>query len=67
MKVHLNQLHNDCNELFSFFNFKLIEALVKSTKNALDMLKKRVGMYRLKVFFQDFIKLTIEEFRNISL
>ena len=35
-------------ELFAFFNFKLIEALVKSTRNALDLLKKRVGMTRFK-------------------
>ncbi|XP_051153326.1 dynein axonemal heavy chain 8 isoform X1 [Leptopilina boulardi] len=41
-KINLTQLHNDCIELFAYFNFKLIDALVKCTKNSLTILKKRV-------------------------
>ncbi|XP_018342058.1 PREDICTED: dynein heavy chain 8, axonemal [Trachymyrmex septentrionalis] len=40
-KVKINQVHSDCMELFAYYNNKLIEALVKCTKNSLDLLKKK--------------------------
>nr|XP_031825788.1 dynein heavy chain 8, axonemal [Nomia melanderi] len=42
-KVQINKVHNDCMELFAFFNNKLVEALVKCTKNSLELLKKQVA------------------------
>ncbi|XP_046493196.1 dynein axonemal heavy chain 8 [Neodiprion pinetum] len=42
-KINIEHLQNDCMELFAYFNCKLIEALVKTTKSSLDLLKKRVG------------------------
>ncbi|XP_024940596.1 dynein heavy chain 8, axonemal [Cephus cinctus] len=42
-KINIHRVHNDCMEMFAYFNFKLIEALVKCTKISLDALKKRVG------------------------
>lgn len=39
-------MHNDCIELFAYFNNKLIEALVKCTKNSLDLLKKKATIMR---------------------
>ncbi|CAK9824517.1 Dynein axonemal heavy chain 8 [Anthophora retusa] len=41
-KVQINKVHSDCMELFAYFHNKLIEALVKCTKNSLDSLKKQV-------------------------
>ncbi|KAL6445584.1 hypothetical protein ACFW04_000844 [Cataglyphis niger] len=48
-KVKINQVHNDCMELFSYFNNKLVEALVKCTKNSLDLLKKRATIISVLV------------------
>ncbi|XP_044594901.1 dynein axonemal heavy chain 8 [Cotesia glomerata] len=42
-KSFLNRIWNDCMELFTYYNNKLIEALVKSTKNSLELLKRRIG------------------------
>lgn len=42
----LNRIWNDCMELFTYYNNKLIEALVKSTKNSLELLKRRIGSSR---------------------
>lgn len=44
--VKISQVHNDCMELFAYFNNKLIEALVKCTRNSLDLLKKRAAIMR---------------------
>ncbi|XP_048268511.1 dynein axonemal heavy chain 8 [Bombus terrestris] len=41
-KVHINKVHNDCMELFAYFHNKLVEALVKCTKNSLELLKRKV-------------------------
>ncbi|OAD58895.1 Dynein heavy chain 8, axonemal [Eufriesea mexicana] len=41
-KVQINKVHNECMELFAYFHNKLIEALVKCTKNSLELLKKEV-------------------------
>ncbi|KAK9298339.1 hypothetical protein QLX08_008257 [Tetragonisca angustula] len=41
-KVQINRVHNDCMELFAYFHNKLVEALVKCTKNSLELLKKKV-------------------------
>jgi len=45
-KVKINQVHNDCMELFAYYNNKLIEALVKCTKKSLDLLKKKATIMR---------------------
>ncbi|XP_023289113.1 dynein heavy chain 8, axonemal, partial [Orussus abietinus] len=42
-KVNIHRVHNDCMDLFAYFNHKLIEALVKCTKTSLEVLRKRVG------------------------
>ncbi|XP_034939850.1 dynein heavy chain 8, axonemal [Chelonus insularis] len=42
-KVNLTRIHRDCMEVFTYFNNKLVEALVKCTKRSLEMLKKRIG------------------------
>ncbi|KAK0165144.1 hypothetical protein PV328_003692, partial [Microctonus aethiopoides] len=42
-KVPLVRIHNNCMEVFAYFNNKLIEALVKCTKRSLEILKKRIG------------------------
>lgn len=52
-KINIDHLHNDCMELFAYFNFKLVEALVKSTRLSLDLLKKRVGSSRFVQFCND--------------
>ncbi|XP_076295220.1 dynein heavy chain 8, axonemal kl-3 [Lasioglossum baleicum] len=49
-KVQINKVHNDCMELFAYFNNKLVEALVKCTKNSLDLLKKQVADIRFLQF-----------------
>ncbi|CAD1473088.1 unnamed protein product [Heterotrigona itama] len=36
-KVQINRVHNDCMELFAYFHNKLVEALVKCTKNSLEL------------------------------
>ncbi|XP_043790719.1 dynein axonemal heavy chain 8 [Apis laboriosa] len=41
-KVNITKVHNDCMELFAYFHNKLIEALVKCTKNSLEILRKKV-------------------------
>ncbi|XP_018374249.1 PREDICTED: dynein heavy chain 8, axonemal [Trachymyrmex cornetzi] len=48
-KVKINQVHNDCMELFAYYNNKLIEALVKCTKNSLDLLKKKATIMSVLV------------------
>ncbi|EFN74803.1 Dynein heavy chain 8, axonemal [Camponotus floridanus] len=50
-KVKINKVHNDCIELFAYFNNKLIEALVKCTKNSLDLLKKKATI--MSVLIED--------------
>lgn len=51
-KVPLIRIHNNCMEVFAYFNNKLIEALVKCTKRSLEILKKRIGSSRLvNIFF----------------
>ncbi|KAB0798200.1 hypothetical protein PPYR_09193 [Photinus pyralis] len=37
--IHL--LHNDCNEMFAYFNSKVADCLVKATRMSLDALKNR--------------------------
>ncbi|XP_026831330.1 dynein heavy chain 8, axonemal [Ooceraea biroi] len=48
-KVNIHRIHNDCMELFAYFNHKLIEALVKCTKNSLDLLKKKATIMSVLV------------------
>ncbi|KAG5316447.1 DYH8 protein, partial [Acromyrmex insinuator] len=48
-KVKINQVHSDCMELFAYYNNKLIEALVKCTKNSLDLLKKKATIMSVLV------------------
>ncbi|XP_029675665.1 LOW QUALITY PROTEIN: dynein heavy chain 8, axonemal-like [Formica exsecta] len=48
-KVKINQVHNDCMELFAHFNNKLVEALVKCTKNSLDLLKQKATIMSVLV------------------
>ncbi|XP_076759064.1 dynein heavy chain 8, axonemal kl-3 [Xylocopa sonorina] len=45
-KVQINKVHNDCMELFAYFHNKLIEALVKCTKNSFELLRKHVTVPR---------------------
>lgn len=45
-KVNITKVHNDCMELFAYFHNKLIEALVKCTKNSLEILRKKVTEMR---------------------
>lgn len=40
-QVDITALHNDCVEMFAFFNMKIIDSLVKCTKYSLDLLKRR--------------------------
>lgn len=49
-KVQINKVHNECMELFAYFHNKLIEALVKCTKNSLELLKKHVIVTRFVKF-----------------
>ncbi|KAK5645861.1 hypothetical protein RI129_004325 [Pyrocoelia pectoralis] len=37
----INVLHNDCNEMFAYFNSKVTDSLVKATRMSLDILKNR--------------------------
>ncbi|XP_036143732.1 dynein heavy chain 8, axonemal [Monomorium pharaonis] len=48
-KVKISQVHNDCIELFAYYNNKLTEALVKCTKNSLDLLKKKATVMSVLV------------------
>ncbi|XP_011871302.1 PREDICTED: dynein heavy chain 8, axonemal [Vollenhovia emeryi] len=48
-KFKISQVHNDCIELFACYNNKLIEALVKCTKNSLDLLKKKATIMSVLV------------------
>ncbi|XP_063992717.1 dynein axonemal heavy chain 8 [Diachasmimorpha longicaudata] len=41
--INIGRIHNDSMDVFTHFNNKLVEALVKCTKTSLEMLKKRVG------------------------
>lgn len=45
-KVNITKVHSDCMELFAYFHNKLIEALVKCTKNSLEILRKKVTEMR---------------------
>lgn len=38
-----DQLKNDCMEVYSYFNQKNIDSLVKATRQSLDVLRKRAG------------------------
>ncbi|KAF7401630.1 hypothetical protein HZH68_007450 [Vespula germanica] len=40
--INITQIHNDCMELFAYFNNKIMEALVKCTKSSLELLRRRV-------------------------
>ena len=40
----ISLFHNDCMDLFCYFNAKNIDALVKCNKNSLEMLRKRDGI-----------------------
>lgn len=40
--LDLSSIHNDCMELFTYFNMKLCEALVKCVKASLEHIKKRI-------------------------
>ncbi|KAJ8670776.1 hypothetical protein QAD02_002035, partial [Eretmocerus hayati] len=42
-KSNIKHTHNDCMELFAYFNQKLMDALVKCTKKTLEMLKKMIS------------------------
>ncbi|XP_076677676.1 dynein heavy chain 8, axonemal kl-3 isoform X2 [Andrena cerasifolii] len=42
-KVQLHKVHQECMDLFAYFNSKLVEALVKCTKNSLKLLKKQIA------------------------
>ncbi|XP_044745141.1 dynein axonemal heavy chain 8-like [Coccinella septempunctata] len=42
VKLTLDMVHNDCIELFAYFNMKLYETLVKCTKSSLEQLKKEI-------------------------
>ncbi|CAL7938026.1 unnamed protein product [Xylocopa violacea] len=58
-KVQINKVHNDCMELFAYFHNKLIEALVKCTKNSFELLRKHVTVLRfiqVHIQFPDRIK-----------
>lgn len=39
--IDLSVIHNDCIEMFAYFNAKVVDCLVKCTKYSLDVLKKR--------------------------
>ncbi|KAF5281562.1 hypothetical protein FQA39_LY05097 [Lamprigera yunnana] len=43
----INIIHNDCRDMFSYFNSKVVESLIKSTRLTLDILKKRGIPFRL--------------------
>ncbi|KAI4504021.1 hypothetical protein M0802_000492 [Mischocyttarus mexicanus] len=40
--VKITQIHHDCMELFTYFNNKMMEALIKCTKVALELLRRKV-------------------------
>lgn len=40
-KVDLQSTHKECLDLFAYFNSKIIEALTKTMKISLELLKKR--------------------------
>lgn len=37
---------NECNELFAYFATKCVEALIKCTRQSLDMLRRRASVSR---------------------
>ncbi|XP_058810344.1 dynein axonemal heavy chain 8 [Phymastichus coffea] len=43
ISINIKHFHNDCMELFAYFNQKLVDSLVKCTRKTLEMLKKIVG------------------------
>lgn len=44
LKYDVTQLHNDCVELFAYYNHRIISVLVKCTKNSLEKLKNRSNL-----------------------
>lgn len=44
LKYDVTQLHNDCTELFAYFNHRIIAVLVKCTKTSLEKLKNRTNL-----------------------
>ncbi|KAI4493643.1 hypothetical protein M0804_001819 [Polistes exclamans] len=40
--IKITQIHHDCMELFAYFNNKMMEALIKCTKGALELLRRKV-------------------------
>lgn len=44
--LDLTSIHNDCIEMFSFFNMKVIDALIKCTKYSLEQVKHRATSSR---------------------
>lgn len=40
----LTQLHNDCMDLFSYFNAQLVTAMIKCTQSSLECLKNRTKL-----------------------
>ncbi|XP_045464438.1 dynein axonemal heavy chain 8-like isoform X2 [Harmonia axyridis] len=43
VQLTMEMIHNDCIELFAYFNMKLYESFVKSTKSSLEQLKKEAS------------------------
>ncbi|KAG5868053.1 hypothetical protein JTB14_022256 [Gonioctena quinquepunctata] len=41
--IDLSLIHADCTEMFSFFNMKLIDALIKSSKLSLERVRQRAA------------------------
>lgn len=44
--ISTHQIQNYCLDLFAYFNTKLVDALVKCTRTALDLLKKYADIKR---------------------
>lgn len=45
-RFEVNHTINECNELFAYFATKCVEALIKCTRQSLDMLRRRASVSR---------------------
>ncbi|PSN47670.1 Dynein heavy chain 8 [Blattella germanica] len=46
----LQAAYNDCNEIFAYFNAKILEALVRATKLSLEVVKRKVGSSKVAAY-----------------
>lgn len=59
MPLDLSLIHNDCIEMFAYFNMKLTDALIKATKFSLEKVKQRATRFTttmtITVIFTDLV------------